>query len=79
MLYLYFDKVNRILYASKHLNHLAMSIETMKQKCAYWTDIETVTADKDRGQIIVHSKPGGAGIVAEFPLGRTSLTCQKPE
>lgn len=41
-----------------------------------WTEISAVTADKERGQIVAHSLT--SGIIAEFPIGRTVLTCQKP-
>lgn len=42
----------------------------------YWEEIDSVTADKERGQICAHVL--GKGIVAEFPIGRTILTCLKP-
>lgn len=76
MIYLYFDKTSLTLYAYTHLHNLG-KIEASAYS-AKWTDIETVTQDAERNQILAHGKPG-VGIVTEFPKGATVLTCQKPE
>jgi hypothetical protein len=72
MVYLYFDQLAKVLYAYDEMSHVGKD----DRHDIKWDNIETVTADKDRGQICAHKM--GTGIVAEFPIGRTMLTCQKP-
>jgi hypothetical protein len=42
-----------------------------------FTNVENVTNDTDRKQILVHGKMG-EGIIAEFPSDVTMLMCRKP-
>lgn len=73
MIYLYFDRNANTL----HLFTTGRNLSSDYKGDAYWTEIETVTADADRGQILAHGRMG-IGIVAEFPIHKTVLTCQKP-
>lgn len=72
MIYLYFDVANRTLYASSNLNDLGSVLHDLK-----WKDVDSVTADKERGQVVAHRI--GTGIIVEFPLSRVVLTCVYPE
>lgn len=73
MIYLYFDLENRKLYVSEKLTR---HLEGEENVLSY-DNIDSVSADKERGQICAHTI--GKGIVVEFPIGRTSLSCQRPK
>lgn len=72
MIYLYYDKVTKRLYLFDDPAHM----RDVEHADIYWDNIETVTADKERGQVVAHRF--GDGIVYESPIGRTVLTCQQP-
>ena len=72
MIYLYYCKTSKRLYLFTHPSEM----KRVENAATYWTDIESVTADKERGQVVAHKF--GDGIVLELPLGRTTLTCQQP-
>lgn len=74
MIYLYFDAEDKRLFLCDK-GYLGGSGRLAIQ--CRWDNIETVTADHDRKQILAHKI--GTGIVAEFPIGSTILTCQLPE
>lgn len=75
MIYLYFDSQRHKLYAFESLSDMTENPDNVDHAC--WDNIETVTSDADRGQVMAHGKMG-VGIVAEFPLNRSVLTCRKP-
>ena len=76
MIYLYFNQEEKRLYLFKKPDDMTSSWPEKTCAC-FWEDIESVTADKERGQICAHSLKK-LGIVAEFPIGRTIPTCQQP-
>lgn len=72
MIYLYFDGGGKKLY----LFIKASDMSELARADIKWEEIDSVTTEKKRGQICAHVL--GKGIVAEFPLTKTVLTCQKP-
>jgi hypothetical protein len=76
MIYLYFNKEENRLYLFKNARVIAEDDKENNCEC-YWENIETVTGDKERGQVVAHSIR--EGLVAEFPLNRTVLTCIEPK
>jgi len=75
MIYLYFDGGEKKLYLFENASDMTVDPNDVDHAC--WENIETVTTDRDRGQIVAHGHMG-RGIVVEFPLSRSVLTCQKP-
>lgn len=73
MVYLYFDQKLKRLYLYTNPAYMWSSFAY----AAVWKDVENVAADKERGQICAHVI--NKGIVAEFPIEHTVLTCQQPE
>jgi len=71
MVYLYFNREEKILYAYDTLTTMRDDLEQ-----ASWDNIETVTADHENGQIVAHEM--GTGKVIEFPIGLTMLSCKAP-
>jgi hypothetical protein len=76
MIYLYYDKKEKKLYVSAHHDD-PLNIGPVQTDEIVYDDVETVNADPERGQILVHGGMG-EGIIAEYPIQRTVLTCRLP-
>lgn len=76
MIYLYYDKLKKLLYMSEDPIYMDADLKVnTKSKLYIMGNVESVTADQDRNQILAHG-PMGNGIVAEYPLSRTMLSCE---
>lgn len=74
MIYLYFNRGEKVLYGYDNL--MLMGTHTYQIK---WDNIESVTTDYERGQVVAHEFSDIAtSKVIEFPIGLTLLSCKVP-